>query len=105
MDAADKRRAQRFPMALPVAVRVSESETTVKTKDISSSGVYLEFSSPMEIGTSLEFVLTLPHEITNGQAVRVRCKGKIVRVDRGANAHGTLGVAATIERYEFVRPN
>src|SRR3990172_9294721 len=105
MESADKRRAQRFPMELPVAVNPTEvgiGETTVKTKDISSSGVYLEFNTPMDVGSSLEFVLTLPAEITKGQAVRVKCKGKVVRVDRVAT-EAAIGVAATIERYEFLR--
>jgi hypothetical protein len=104
MDSADKRRAQRFPIALSVAVQLQENNgnSTVTTKDISSSGVFLEFSTPMNIGSSLEFVLTLPAEITKGQAVRVRCKGKVVRVEQAAK-DGSVGVAATIERYEFVR--
>ncbi len=102
--AAYKRRAQRFPMALPVAVRLRENgrEATVKTKDISSSGVYLEFSAPMDVGSSLEFVLTLPREITRGKSVRVKCKGKVVRVDQVSEG-SAVGVAATIDRYEFIR--
>ena len=103
MDSAEKRRAQRFPITLPVAVRLSQESppASVQTKDISSSGVYLEFSTPMDVGSALEFILALPPEITQGQAVRVRCKGKVVRVDH-SRADG-IGVAATIERYEFVR--
>src|SRR3954471_5106120 len=104
MNPSDKRRAQRYPMALPVAVRLSEAEAAVTTKDISSSGVYLEFSSPMDVGSSLEFVLTLPRELTDGQPVQVKCRGKVVRVDQTATENG-VGVAATIERYEFIRPN
>ncbi len=105
MDSANKRRATRFAMALPVAVRtqLAEKEATVKTKDISSSGVYLEFSTPMDVGSSLEFVLTLPGEITKGQPVQVKCKGKVVRVDRLDSSGSAIGVAATIERYEFIR--
>src|SRR6266576_2445967 len=106
MNDSDKRRAQRFPMTLPVAIKLTETngDTSVKTKDISSSGVYLEFSTPMEVGSSLEFILTLPAEITKGQAVKVRCKGKVVRVDRPDTSESAgVGVAATIERYEFVR--
>jgi PilZ domain-containing protein len=106
MDPADKRRAQRFTMALPVSLRADSpngTEAAIKTRDISSSGVYLEFDSPIDIGSSLEFVLTLPAEITKGQAVRVKCRGKVVRVDRPAAAEHTVGVAATIERYEFLR--
>ena len=103
---ADKRRTQRFPIALPVNLRLTEkggAETSVKTRDISSSGVYLEFASPMDIGSSLEFVLTLPAEITKGQAVRVKCLGKVIRVDKGLTSESSVGVAATIDRYEFLR--
>lgn len=106
MDAADKRRAQRFPMALPVAVKLNElggGETAVKTKDISSSGVYLEFGTPVDVGSSLEFVLTLPAEITKGQSVRVKCRGKVVRVEKHGTDGMVVGAAATIERYEFLR--
>lgn len=103
---ADKRRSQRFPIALPVDLKVTEKsggDVSVKTRDISSSGVYLEFSTPMDIGSSLEFVLTLPAEITKGQAVRVKCMGKVIRVDKGLTAENSVGVAATIDRYEFLR--
>ncbi len=104
MPGADKRRAQRFPMALPVAVKAEEGAgSAVRTRDISSSGVYFEFGSPIDVGTALEFVLTLPGEITKGSAVRIRCVGKVVRVDRAARAASSVGIAATIERYEFVR--
>ena len=105
MNVAEKRRARRFSMALPVAVRaeeISKAEQKVQTRDVSSSGVYFEFSSPIEVGTTLEFVLTLPEEITKGSSVRIKCMGKVVRVDRPREGNG-LGVAATIERYEFVR--
>src|SRR5207244_3615464 len=106
MEATNKRRAERFPMQLPVAVKVHESglgESAVKTRDISSSGVYLQFNSPIDIGSSLEFVLTLATEITRGQSVRVKCRGKIVRVDKLSADGNILGAAATIERYEFIR--
>jgi len=106
MSSGDKRRAQRFSMELPVAVKFGETpdaETTVKTKDISSGGVYMEFTAPIEVGSSLEFVLTLPAEITKGQPVRLKCKGKVLRVDRVSSDGNMVGAAATIERYEFVR--
>ena len=104
--ASDKRRARRFPMTLPVAIRVEEIadfESTVRTRNVSSSGVYFEFASPIEIGTPLEFILTLPEQITKGSAVKIKCVGKVVRVDRNKADADSLGVAATIERYEFLR--
>ena len=73
------------------------------TRNVSSSGVYFEFASSLDVGTPLEFVLTLPEQITKGNAVRIRCMGKVVRVDPGKSEEGSLGIAATIERYEFLR--
>ena len=106
MNAADKRRARRFPMTLPVAVKVEakpEQEAGVQTLNVSSSGVYFEFSTPLGVGTTLEFVLTLPGQITKGSPVRIKCIGKVVRVDTGGSEAESVGVAATIERYEFLR--
>ena len=106
MNASDKRRARRFPMTLPVAVKIEETpghEKTVHTRNVSSSGVYFEFGSPLHIGTALEFIMTLPEQITKGSAVRIKCMGKVVRVDLPGGNGESLGIAATIERYEFLR--
>ncbi|MBI3895161.1 MAG: UvrD-helicase domain-containing protein [Acidobacteria bacterium] len=103
MNASDKRRARRFPMQLPVIVRVEETneeKASTQTLNISSTGVYFQFGSEMDIGSPVEFILTLPEQITRGGAVQIKCIGKVVRVDRGNSA---VGVAATIERYEFLR--
>jgi len=103
MNASDKRRARRFPMELPVIVRADEmdnADTSTKTINISSNGIYFEFGSDMNPGSSLEFVLTLPEQIARGGPVKIKCLGKVIRVDRGG---GSTGVAATIERYEFQR--
>jgi hypothetical protein len=47
----------------------------------------------------IEFTLTLPPEITLTESIRVRCKGKVVRVDDG---DGKVAVAAVIDEYEFL---
>jgi hypothetical protein len=106
MNATEKRRAKRFPMRLPVAVtadRLKSERLVVETRDVSSSGVYFDFSGPLEVGAAVEFLLTLPEAITKGGPVRIRCIGKVVRVDKPPAGNSHLGVAATIERYEFVR--
>ena len=107
MNATEKRRAKRFPMRLPVAVKADKQnpdKQVVETRDVSSSGVYFEFSDPLEVGATLEFLLTLPEPITKGSPLRIRCIGKVVRVEKDPPGEkGHLGVAATIERYEFVR--
>jgi PilZ domain len=107
MNATEKRRAKRFPMRLPVAVKVDTQKLgkqVVETRDVSSSGVYFEFGDPLEVGAAVEFLLTLPEPITKGSPVRIRCIGKVVRVEKEHHGdRGHTGIAATIERYEFVR--
>jgi len=45
--------------------------------------------------------MTLPHELTQAGPVRVRCLGRVLRSDD--QDQGEFGVAAAIERYEFLR--
>jgi len=43
--------------------------------------------------------MTLPTEITLSEPIRVRCTGKILRVDKAAHEQG---VAVAIEKYDFL---
>jgi hypothetical protein len=103
MSGIDNRRAARIPVVLPVNLDPMGSaggNLIAKTKDFSSNGVSFEFSSPIEVGSELTFILILPEQITHGKPVRIKCKGKVVRVFRARPESATLSVAATIERYE-----
>ncbi len=98
----EKRRARRFDLALPVTVLAAgrrKPQLAVHSRDISSSGILLEFEENLTPGTSMELEITLPGEITQAGPVRVRCLGHVVRVTRGDRT----GVAVSIERYEFMR--
>jgi hypothetical protein len=106
MNGTEKRRAKRFPMRIPVAVAGDQhkSDQVVETRDVSSGGIYFEFGDPLELGSPVEFLLTMPEPITKGSPVRIRCMGKIVRIEKvQPDDEAQTGVAATIERYEFVR--
>jgi hypothetical protein len=72
------------------------------TRDISARGVCFELSEEMELGSELRWEMALPPQLCGGQDVRIRCRGKIVRVEK-SDAQGKVGVAATIESYEFIR--
>jgi hypothetical protein len=54
---------------------------------------------------AIEYVISLSEG--EGRPVNLRCLGKVVRLERAANGrHGgkqAYHVAATLERYEFVR--
>jgi hypothetical protein len=102
-DGAERREARRFMMSLPVRVLPREahsSELRALTRDVSYRGLYFLAEAPFEVGSEFEFVLTLPQQISQTGYVDIRCHGQVVRVDSHNN--GRAGIAAKIQRYEFV---
>jgi hypothetical protein len=74
------------------------------TKNISSTGVLFTSASAPDLGGPIEYIITL-HE-TGPQPVNLRCVGKVLRSERrNGDARRAFEIAATLERYEFVRPN
>jgi hypothetical protein len=101
---SDKRSTRRFPLALPVAVKVKASaekdaEVVSQTRDVSARGVFFFMESAPAEGSEVEFTLTLPPEITLTEALRIHCSGHVVRVDKGAGSK--VGIAAAIDRYDL----
>lgn len=102
-DGADRREARRFNMTLPLRVLPHEPNGTAfsaQTRDVSYRGLYFLAEASFEIGSEIEFVITLPQQVAKNGDVSIRCLGQIVRVEPTEN--GRLGVAARIERYEFI---
>lgn len=100
----DKRATRRFALRLPVSVTYTENgaqEKTAQTRDVSARGICFYLDSAIAAGSSIEFTLTLPPEITLTESIRVRCKGRVVRVDDTA-PDGRVAVAAVIDEYEFL---
>jgi hypothetical protein len=104
---AERRGEQRFPLHLPVLVKSMHGnvqEESSLTRDVSARGAFFYLEGQLAEGTPVELILTLPAEITLTESIRVRCKGKVVRVVDGANS-GKTGVAAVIEQYDFATAN
>ena len=99
----ERRAARRFSMNLPVKVRFSAgdgfAERDGETRDVSFRGLYFTIEASVETGSSIEFVLTLPQQITLAGDVHIRCYARVLRVE---THNGRRGVAARIERYEFL---
>ncbi len=103
----ERRINRRFHMRLPLLVRWAGQEgrtveTSAETQDVSSRGLYFYVDKQLPPGSAVEIVLTLPTEITLAGPVRVRCLGRIIRVEP-QNSTKKLGIAAEIDRYEFLR--
>jgi len=99
----EKRATRRFALRLPVSVRYGEApeEHSAQTRDVSARGICFYVDSPIQAGSPIDFTLTLPPEITLTESIRVRCKGRVVRVE-GGNPPDKLAVAAVIDEYEFL---
>ena len=101
---AEKRATRRFALRLPVSVSHPDdgvASLIAQTRDVSARGICFYLDAPMSTGSAIEFTLTLPPEITLTESIRVRCKGKVVRVDDGL-VDAKVPVAAVIDEYEFL---
>jgi PilZ domain len=100
---AERREARRFTMNLPLSILPWEhkgDELPVNMRDVSYRGLYFFAGEQFEAGREIAFVITLPKDLLKSGDVKIRCRGKVVRVDPGEN--GKLGIAAKIDRYEFI---
>lgn len=105
---AERRVARRYELSLPVVIRTPQQDEldskNGKTRDISTRGVYFVVDEDMAPGSELDFMLTLPAEITQGTEVFIRAHGKVVRIEkRMEDGSQRLGVAAVIEKYDIIR--
>jgi PilZ domain len=98
----EKRATRRFSLDLPISVKFLDNgrrELAGHTRDVSSRGVFMYLDTEIVAGASIEFVMTLPPEITLSEPIRVRCTGRVLRVDKQAQEQG---VAVAIDKYDFV---
>src|SRR5260370_18394964 len=102
-DGAERREARRFTMSLPMRVLPREAkghELDAHTRDVSYRGLYFLVDAKFEIGSEIEFVITLPQQVTQSGNVNIRCLGQVVRIEPSEN--GRVGIASKIARYEFM---
>jgi hypothetical protein len=90
-------------MTLPIRVLPRarpQDELQGQTRDVSYLGLYFLADAKFEPGTEIDFVLMLPQHIFGNVDVSIRCQGEIIRVEPTDN--GRMGIAAKINRYEFL---
>jgi hypothetical protein len=97
---SEARTGKRFPLELPIKIHGVDQGSI--TGNMSAAGVYIRGNPALEIGSSVEFEIALPPELTGGnENVVVQCKGRVVRKDAGTGE--AQGVACVIDTYDFVR--
>src|SRR5258708_38711328 len=100
-DGAERREARRFTMNLPMRVLPRESkghELDAQTRDLSYRGLYFLTDANFEIGNEIEFVITLPQQVTQSGNVNIRCLGEVARIEPTEN--GKAGIPAKSPREE-----
>jgi len=106
----ERRVGQRFPYLLPVSFRQlpSFADGVGFTQDLSSRGTFFFTDSPLVEGCEIELTLRMPSEITLGESMPVRCRGRVLRIVRpssaspGGRAETKIGVAVRLECYEYL---
>jgi hypothetical protein len=105
---SEARTGKRFPLELPIKIHRSEEagQHSGITGNLSAAGVYIRADAALEVGSNVEFEISLPPEVTGAKEnVIVQCRGRVVRTDEPASgkAGDNRGVACVIDSYDFVR--
>jgi hypothetical protein len=105
----ERRQARRYELYLPVQVSMSRKRpaefSTAQLRDISRSGIYFHSDVAITPGTGVELTFALPGEKDREHQVLVRASAKALRVaSLKGEATPIYGVAAAIDRIDFVRP-
>ena len=100
-------RARRFNLHLPLRYRPlgEKSWRAGTTENISRSGVLLRSPSPLEVGSRLELIFEMPHELTGEDDARVVCEGSLLRVEAvpptRKKQQPSFLLACSITQYKF----
>ena len=78
----ERRIGQRFAFNLPLSLRdvSTAAEGLGFTQDLSSRGAFFFTDMALSEGTEIELTLRMPSEITLGENMRVRCRGRVLRI-------------------------
>jgi hypothetical protein len=110
---SEARTGKRFPLELPIKIHGKRGDDSATTANMSAAGVYIMADLDLNIGSSIEFDITLPAKVLGTPTdVEVRCTGRVVRKDGAAVAAAAnsskrkktkSGVACVIDQYKFIR--
>ncbi len=93
------RSAVRFPLHLDIVLSTPQGECKAVTEDVSANGMLFISDKIPDIGTRVEFRLTMPGAIMGGiEDVLLHCVGRIVR---HTQTGGKLSAAAVIDEYSL----
>lgn len=97
----ERRGAQRFEVHLPLVARFEGCSVAAFTQDLSGRGIFFYTEAMLPEGGMVELTFTMPSEITLGESMPVRCRGRVLRA---AMAQGGKrnGIAVQLLSYEYL---
>lgn len=101
--ALERRGNQRFKVNAPILIPLVKGTLGGFTRDMSSRGIYFYLNSAQTPPQDhkFEFLVELPAEITTSFSCRVRCLGRVKRIEHGAS--NITGFAVEILKYSIER--
>ncbi len=97
----ERRSGQRFQLHLPLTIHVDGKAVPGFTQDVTSRGLFLYTEASLAEGSVVELTFTMPSEITLGESMRVRGRGRVLRADR-SQAGPRTGVAVQLDSYQYL---
>jgi hypothetical protein len=105
----ERRGAQRFEVHLPLAVHFEGRTVHGFTQDLSGRGVFFYAETALPEGAVVELTFTMPSEITLGDNMPVRCRGRVLRASASQGGHSPAGqrsgIAVQLDSYEYLPSN
>lgn len=97
----ERRAAQRFEVHLPVAVHFNGETLPGFTQNLSARGIFLYTEADLPQGAAVELTFMMPSEITLGESMPVRGRGRVLRslVTKGSRRNG---IAVQLDSYEYL---
>ena len=105
----ERRSAQRFEMHLPLAVQFDGRTVPGFTQDLTGRGIFFYAETTLPKGAVVELTFTMPSEITLGENMPVRCRGRVLRSSASQEGHSQMGqrsgIAVQLDSYEYLPSN
>jgi len=97
----ERRAGQRFELHMPLAVHFEDRTVLGFTENLSGRGIFFYTEAALADGSVVELTFTMPSEITLGESMRVRCRGRVLRAS-APGAGEKNGIAVRMDSYQYL---
>lgn len=97
----ERRAGQRFKINLPLAVHFDGRTFPGFTQDLSGRGIFFYAEADLVEGAVVELTFTMPSEITLGESMPVRCRGRVLRASASQSGQRN-GIAVRLDSYQYL---